>query len=373
MSADFSGRELRLARTFHGLALDELASRVDKTRQYLHKLETGATKPTDQLTREIAAALQVDVAFFSNGPQLIPSDEQFHFRKLFTTRVGIKQVAMARGELVGRIVNYLDSELKLPDLRIPEIELSGTQDDIERAAEMCRTEWGLGLGPIANMNRLAESIGAVVTSFKSLSKEVDALSIALSRPIIVRNEAKESVCRQRFDIGHELGHFVMHRGVVTGDRATESQANRFSSALLIPRAMMLKLFPRPRGSRLDWVGIRDFKLVWKVSKAAIFYRARQLDLLSDEQYKTGVITLRRQGEATGEREDHLIQDERPELLLHSFKVLADKRALFAEDVAHALHMSRAFLSDVVGFSGPARQLAEQTPDSARPALFLVPS
>lgn len=371
MSLEFHGSELRLARTFHGFALEELAERVDKTRQYLHKLEIGAAKPTELLLGQLAAALQVDAAFFSRDRRLVLSEDQFHFRKLFTTRAGVKQAAMARGELVSRLVAYLDSELVLPEVRIPEVDAPRTQEDIERAAELCRSKWELGLGPITHMSRLAENVGAVVTGFSSLSKDIDALSIALQRPIIVRNEAKESVCRQRFDIGHELGHVVLHKGIVTGDRTTESQANRFASALLIPRSMMAKLFPKPRGSRLDWLGIREFKLTWKVSKAAILYRARQLDLLTDDQYKTGVITLRRTGEASGEREDHLIPDEQPELLARSFKVLADRKSIYAEDVALAQNLSQELLFKVVGFSASLRSGVEEGARQTRPSLYVV--
>ncbi len=371
MDIAFNGAELRLARIFNGLALEEVAERVEKTRQYVHKLETGQATPTEPLLEHLASVLHVESAFLTSSHTMMIGEDQFHFRKLFTTRAMVKQIAMARGELIGRLVTYLDRELRLPDLRIPEISDAHTFEDIERAAEQCRREWELGLGPIANMNRLAEHVGAVVTSFQSVSKEIDALSVAVRRPIIVRNEAKESVCRQRFDIGHELGHFVLHVGQATGDRVTENQANRFASALLIPRTMMAKLFPRPRGSRLDWVGLREFKLTWKISKAAILYRARQLELISDDQYKTGVITLRRTGEAMGEREDHLIPKETPELLSRSLTVLAEKKGAYAEEVASALRVLPTLLREVVGFDLPARAPERNPGIYPRQGLYLV--
>ena len=135
--------------------------------------------------------------------------------------------------------------------------------------------------------------------------------------------------------------------------------------------MMAKLFPRPRGSRIDWVGMREFKLTLKVSKAAILYRAHQLDLLTDDQYKSGVITLRRTGEATGEREDHLIADERPELLLSAFKELAEKKAIFAEDVASSQHIFPQLLFNLIGFKAYCRDSTFDSARSTRPPLCVV--
>jgi Zn-dependent peptidase ImmA (M78 family) len=225
----------------------------------------------------------------------------------------------------------------------------------------------LGFGPIEHMTRLAENVGAVVTSFQAVSKEVDALSVALKRPIIVRNEAKPSTCRQRFDVGHELGHFVLHQGRVTGDRVTEMEAHRFAGALLVPRSMMLKLFPRPKWSRLDWTGLRDFKLTWKVSKAALLYRARQLELINDDQYRTGFITLKRTGEAITEREDALVPAEAPELVKRAFFVLAAKKHLQPVQIAAALHVRLPLLQDLVGFP----LIAPAAEARRRPALSIV--
>lgn len=362
MTADFDGASLRLARVFSGLALEEVAEMVGKTRQYMHKLETGQSAPTEALTQDLAEALMVEVGFFSAKPSHL-YEEQFHFRKLLTTKKSVKQVAIARGEMVNALIEYLDRELRLPGLKINSVSTPSTIEDIERIAESCRMEWGLGLGPIANMSRLAENLGVVVTTFEGLSKEIDALSVSVSRPFIVRNTAKESVGRQRFDIAHELGHLVMHEGLVTGDRTTENQANRFAGSLLLPRSMMAKLFPRPNGSRLDWKGIREFKATWKVSKAAILYRARQLDLITEEQYKSGVITLKRT-EGTHEKDDYLIPQEPPELLGNSLSVLASRKGIAFKEIARQLRVKPEFLSEILG-NGFSSEPARPTPPPLR--------
>lgn len=343
----FLGSQLRLARIYNELSLEDLALKVGKTRQYIHKLEIGQSEPTDDLLVSLADKLLVLPSFFDSAPQTNVAEQDFHFRKLFTTRNVVKHTAMAKAEIFGRLVSVLEAELKFPTVNIPTFTDINTIDDIESAADQCRVVWGLGLGPISNVTRLAENIGAIITSFKSVSSEVDALSIGLHRPIIVRNEAKKSVCRQRFDIAHEIGHFVLHEGQVTGDRATESQANKFASALLIPKAMMLKLFPKPKNNRLDWQKISEFKIQWKVSKAALLYRAHQFEIINADQYKSGVITLKRTGEAIQEREDHLIPSEEPELLINSVRLLHDNYLFTAQKLAGMIGVKAEFLSEFI--------------------------
>jgi Zn-dependent peptidase ImmA (M78 family)/DNA-binding XRE family transcriptional regulator len=368
MRQTFKGAAMRLARLFADQSLDDVASAVDKTRQYLHKIETGQAVPTAQLQVELATALRVEPDFFYAAPAGSLGEEQIHFRKLFTTRVGIKAVAMARAEFTGMLVAALERRVKFPEVRIPTIADVVNSEEVERAAEQCRREWELGLGPIADMTRLAELVGAVVTSFPSMSSEIDAMSFAVGRPIIVRNESKQSACRQRFDIAHELAHASLHSGRVTGDHETESQAHRFACALLVPRSMMLKLFPSSRGQRLDWIGLAEFKRTWGISKAALLYRARLLGLLTDQQYKSGVIHLKKTGQTAGEKEDDSIPLEEPTLLKRTFELLATKKGVYSADVAREMSVTEDLIEDIVGFSLPRPSPVKPV---ARPKLRLV--
>jgi Zn-dependent peptidase ImmA (M78 family)/transcriptional regulator with XRE-family HTH domain len=350
MNTPFNGLELKLLRQFNQLSLEELGQHLECTRQYVHKVETGQSTPSPQLIEQIANFFNVPKVLFTKVKPVL-QEEQIHFRSNRTTKVATKQVVIARGEYIKRLTEYLDSKLRLPKYDIHDSNRSGS---IEAIAEQCRSDWGLGLGPISNMIRLCESHGVVVTTFQSVSTEVDALSLATARPIFVRNEAKESECRQRFDLAHELGHLVLHDGMVTGDRITESEANQFASALLIPKTMMRTHFPTWfRGGRYNWTKLSEFKQTWKVSKAAILYRAKFLGLLTQDQYTSGVIALRKSSESITEKEDYLIPKEEPELLQACFTMLAKKK-IFAEDVAAALNVSVGFLENLVGMEVPRK-------------------
>ncbi|WP_414498682.1 helix-turn-helix domain-containing protein [Stenotrophomonas maltophilia] len=363
----FNGGQLRLARHFWGKTLNDVAVDIDKTRQYVSQLETGKAKPRsdDPIVLSLADSLQVMPAFFYKSAGTLLSEDQAHFRKLATTKTSTRQRVLAMGTIFDQLVEFFDTKVRLPNVDFPDESGAHTAEEIELAAERVRRHWSLGVGPIAHMVRVVESAGAVVAFFKDASTEVDALSITSRRPVIVRNDAKASPFRMRFDIAHELGHLVLHEGHVTGDRKTESEANRFASAFLLPRSTFLKVFPK-RGTRIDWAGIRALKLEFQVSKAAILYRAKSLELLDDDQYRGAAITLKNRGEAIQEAEDAFCQKEEAEIVTKALEVLRVHHKLSREAVAKQLDVKPALLAQILPVSP---EIAE--PPRAKPVLQLV--
>ncbi|VUL83465.1 helix-turn-helix domain-containing protein [Stenotrophomonas maltophilia] len=344
----FNGAQLRIARHFWGMTLQEIADAISTTRQFVSQLETGKAKPgrSDAIIQALANVVEVHPDFLFRSEREQVHEEQAHFRKLAATKASTRQMVLARGSIFGQVVDFIAKRVRLPEVNIPDHLDCTSAEQIERAAELTRMHWGLGLGPISHMVRVVERAGIIVAFFNEASAQVDALSIASKRPIIVRNDAKKSPFRQRFDIAHELGHLVLHEGQVTGDRKTESEANRFASAFLLPRTTFAKAFPR-RGTRLDWAGIRQLKLAFGASKAAILYRARSLDLIDEDQYRSAIITLKNRGEAIEEAEDGLVANELSELIPKSLEVLRNAHGIGFSDLAQALSISPDFLKQIV--------------------------
>jgi Zn-dependent peptidase ImmA (M78 family) len=167
--------------------------------------------------------------------------------------------------------------------------------------------------------------------------------------VITLNAEGKSACRTRFGIAHEIGHLTIHVGVQTGDRLTESQANRFASAFLMPRAYFIKECQGAfRGSRLNWSAIVDIKLKWKVSKAAILYRGRQLGVFSEDQYRSGVISLRRHSEAIQEREDDAILPETLEIVSDGLQVLEQQCGMPRSAIAREMSVKPKLLDQLLG-------------------------
>lgn len=339
---------IRLARLFNSLSLAELGEKLGRSKQYLSRIENGAEPVSSSLENELVEHLGILPEFLRHVDPMPLTEEQCHFRKQLTTKVALRQYARARGEMLKRLVCVLDDYLDLPKYSISETEPS-SDEDIERGAEKCRIDWGLGWGPISNITRFAENTGVVVMRVAGLANEVDAISFATRRPVIALNSSGRSACRSRFGIAHELGHFSLHVGVLTGDRFTETQANRFASAFLLPRAVFIAESQKAlKRTRLNWESLSELKYRWGVSKAALLYRGRQLGVFTDEQVRAGYVSLRRHGEAIQENEDSFIPVETPEVVSDGLQIITEQLGIPLVAVARKMCVKTRILDDLIG-------------------------
>jgi transcriptional regulator with XRE-family HTH domain len=89
------------------MTLEDVAARLDKTRQYVHKIETEQILPPLDTLAAIAELTQVEPAFFATPAPTPVAEEQCHFRKHFTTRSAIKHVAATGMSALGRFSRCL--------------------------------------------------------------------------------------------------------------------------------------------------------------------------------------------------------------------------------------------------------------------------
>ena len=357
VSEDYSGARVRLARCFAGLTLGELGHRIGGvSAQYVHNLENGVKTPTPHLLDAIGQVCGFEPRFFF-GPQLVEfRDEECHFRRRQSTPVSVRNRMLAHGTIFGQLVAYFDANLSLPPLNVPSLP-TRTSEDIERAAEWCRSEWDLGHDrPIASMVRTLENAGVVVTSFAGAAEKVDAFSRSPGRAVVVLNSDKDSTSRSRFDSAHELAHLVMHRGMVTGDEQSERQADAFASAFLLPRVGVVREFPR--GRALDWPRIRAFKKRWGASLAATLRRAYDLQLIDAAEYQRGYKYLSAKGWRKNEPDEP--PREPPEIVPMCIERMR-KKGVSTRELAGTFGWRRETFARVVGI-----EIEDQPPEVPLP-------
>src|SRR5580700_2460452 len=96
-SPRFEPRRLRLARSFHGLTLEDVGERISASKQFVNQLELGSRMPAEDVVEALAAALFVRPTFFFRSPPADISVANSNFRRLRSTRVRDSEQVIAHG------------------------------------------------------------------------------------------------------------------------------------------------------------------------------------------------------------------------------------------------------------------------------------
>lgn len=324
--SEYRGDKLRIVRLVKGYSLDELGSILGVTRQNIHKMEAGQEPKENQLAL-LSNYLDVEPNFFYTKRNTPVVEEQCHFRSLRSRTKTLTKIIMARAELLDSLIKEIEQNIDLPKFQPPNLDIDiNILENIEQISENLRRHWKLGAGPISDMTIIVENAGIIVTKMEGADEKIDAFSLSRQRPIIIRNNTKNSPCRYRFDLAHELGHLMMHDGIITGCKETEKQANYFASSFLMPRISFINAinrFPMIKGTKnFNWTNIYKLKKYFKVSFKALFYRAKSLGVISEDQMRSGYIFINKKGWAKREYLDDEIPSEKP-LLLESMLAALD--------------------------------------------------
>ena len=354
----FSPARLTLARHIAGRTKLQLAEAIGKTATAVTQFELGQARPSPETLAACAQELGLPVAFFAVGrPQLAVDTGNAHFRSLRATRIYQRQQAIGFVALLWELVEAIDGYVELPSVRLPE-PFAGYSSPAAAAQELRRT-WKIDDGPLMHLTRHAEANGIVISVLPpTLTSElaaatpthvsgvgnVDAFSTSIAqRPLIGLTGAKGGLLRRRFNVAHELGHFLLHVEARPGDLQHEREAHLFAAELLMPEESIGEELPaRPEPSRLLPLQRR-----WGVSVSALAYRGRTLGKYSESQLRRLMITLNQLGWRTNEPEDHhLLAGEEPALLRQAVELAAPAgltEISLAEQLSLPIGLVRVFL------------------------------
>lgn len=260
-----------LRRKMLGLTQADLADRSGIAQGTLSKLEQGLRPVSRSMSERLAEALECRASFFCRPDRLYGAPMSAHpfFRKKASVgRLPIEKLISELNVRIGHVRTFLESADLAPELPFPEYD-SEEVGGPEEVARFLRRAWYAPAGPLHNLTAYAERAGCIVVYCDMPDAGIDGVSyrIAGLPPLIFLNKAR-SADRLRFSLAHEIGHLVMHRYPST---AMEDEADAFASELLMPAA---DIGPYLSGLTLDRaMGMKPF---WKVSMAALIYRASNL-------------------------------------------------------------------------------------------------
>ena len=318
------GRESRL------FSQSALAKKARLSQGMLSKIENHLVDGSIEVWTSLAAALEYPLDFFRQTDSVYGLPPTFHRKR---QSVGVRALRRIHSEMniVRMHVTRLMRATEATFTRTPVPELDVEEYGSPAAvAQMLRRIWLVNDGPIRELVGLLESGGILIVPMDFHGEKVDAVGWAVpGLPPLIFADFSVPTDRLRFTLAHELAHLIMHR--IPSD-TMEDEANGFAAEFLAPARDI-----RGQLNRLSLQRLAQLKLVWRISMAALLFRARTLKKISPRQYRYFWSELSRRGWKTREPESTDPPPEAPTLLRHMFERHFTDLGYSSNDLADALH------------------------------------
>jgi Zn-dependent peptidase ImmA (M78 family) len=226
-------------------------------------------------------AMSADLTRLGYSPErfVIPDMSAPLHRHRASTKVANKKRAQEVLRLAGEVFHELRSlNERVPRMTLERLPAPTSLEDVEDLSVdvryMLQHEES---GPIRNLTSAIERAGVCIVPLIALPG-IDGLSSWVNGVPVIGISTSIPGDRFRFTLAHELMHLLVHSRPTD---YTESEANRFAGALLMPQTEFESVLPvRPQ--------LRDFvnlKSSWGIAVSALVYRAHELGHLDDKRYR----------------------------------------------------------------------------------------
>lgn len=358
---DFQPGRLIQALAARALSQVQLAAMVGVSPSTISKWKSGQQAPEAEALDSLSKVINVSPEWFTRP---LPKKGSLPlFRSNASAHVSARAMLEARLEWTQDIVLAMSEFVDFPDVNLPVRSFTDPQQiansDIEEAASECRDLWSLGRRAIPDLAMAVEGAGVIVVREETGIAPIEGLSAwshELQRPLILLSADKGNGFRSRFDLAHELGHLILHKGI---DRATdperyklmEAQAHRFAGAFLLPA----ETFAADVRTPVTLDSLLLLKQRWGVSVAAMIMRLEALKIIdADEKL---VLFKRRSARwgAKSEPGDDARAPEHPRLLKRTIELLSSSGVMPIESVSNYIGLAANDVEKLAGL--PERYLS----------------
>ncbi len=318
------GNNMKRIRKLQGLSLQQAAIKLNMTATGVQKYENGKIVPNSSKLITIANAYDVKASeLLKKLPTITMKFNSFRKRNKLTGRKldVVKDIILSEVQKNIEILSLNNIEYNTPLVNYTCNHI----DEVDNIVEKFRTDF-LNISikqPVTNLTDILESMGIVIIyinnhieyfdSFDGLSETVNKV------PIIVLKKNQSDGARQRFTLAHELAHLILN---INPELDEEKVCNKFASSLLLPKEAIINEIGKSRNQIL-FRELEILKQKYKVSYTAINYRLKDLNIISEYQYKNIQIKLT---QTIGKNDPNPIE---PEVSLHYEKSI---HRLYAEDI-----------------------------------------
>lgn len=303
------GERIRQAREYCGLTQLGLAKGIGVNQSSIAHIENGRNVPSMEILKLISERTGFLPSFFEKEPTVDFPLGSLVFRARSSLSAREFNQAHQHARVLFEQVKEMSGKLNIPSVRLPV-----TPEDPSKAARVTRVNLGLSPDlPIKNLIKTIEKKGVLVLVIPIVLKKIDAFStwvdLESETPLIVISAGKPTD-RLRFSVAHELGHLVMHQVHKGWFSQLEKDADKFAADFLLPGTAMKQVLVSP----ITLTSVARLKLRWGVSMQALIRRARDLDLITNRQYRYLFEQLSARGWRKREPSNLDLPEEKPQLV-----------------------------------------------------------
>ena len=303
MDDNFIGENLKRIRLLKHLSLKEAGLLLNMSATGISKYEKGDIVPNSAKLIEFANAYNVKAVDLLEVYEPVKLNfNSFRKRKKLTG----EKLELLKEIIQKKVSDYMFviSESNISKTKIFEKFDCDKLENAENIAYMFRKKLGFSNNqPIYNLIDTLENLGIIIIQIPNSEKlfdGFDGLSETINNtPIIIIRDDIVDGARQRFTICHELGHLLLN---IKNGIDEEKACNVFASSLLMPKEAIINEFG-PIRKNISLYELYQFKREYKVSVAAILYRLKELNVISEYFYKLSNIKLSKNNLKTNEVEN----------------------------------------------------------------------
>lgn len=267
-------QRMRDARILYRDTLEHLADRLEISKQAVSKYECGKMIPSQNVLERLMNLYDISADFLSK--EMLEDIQQENMSVLYYCQ-NAKRRAKTE-EYLDTLVKYAYEILQVCGIFFPVSAISlpifANEKTIEEKALRLRQYWGLGMGPLPDLDTVLARFGIYTFVYDFMNEKLDGCARRIGENgIILLNSTKSTCERQQFHLSHELGHIVLN----TMD---EGAADIFAGAFLLPQPQISKEMLRTDVDYVLKVGDE-----WGVTPECLLERCRSLSLLGDNQEK----------------------------------------------------------------------------------------
>ncbi|MDQ0273340.1 spr1629 family repressor/antitoxin [Cytobacillus purgationiresistens] len=367
----FIGKSLTNIRILNELSRSQLAEELGITEQAVWQYENGYVSPKLEVVNKMKTLFKVKSAYFFREDLLENSQpENIRIERIAYRSESINSAMKTQSELVH--VKFLDAfikkigkKIKYPkneilSLRQQVLEYLNSNQDIERElqiryiAQLARKHINLSDDNNKNFLFHLEKSGVFIFE-KSIGETIDAYSLWSEDdiPYIVLGNMKKSAARRNFDLAHELGHLLLHYKTEfnmldnSSYKIKEDEAHLFASEFLMP----MKAFTEDV-SKINKVSnpdaYRELKEKWLVSLQSMAMRARNLELITHQQFRYFFMSINKNGYRKEEPLDAVLPIEKPMKVRSILQLILEKKIIDLEQLTEELKVDIKFLASITG-------------------------